>query len=383
MTPLLHLFFGIWLGTLSLPDANLPFTFELKTNGNNIQLVIRNGAERITCDEVTLQGDSLFVKLPVFDSEFRLAVKDSSMQGVWINHGRKGTPVIPFSAQAGRNERFGFIKERYTNVGGKWEVWFDAGTPDSSLAIGVFDQKNRMIRGTFLTETGDHRFIEGVADGDSIMMSLFDGSHAWLYKARIIGDRIEGTQWSGSHYKGHFSGKRNETIRLRDPEKIAHFEGNLNFRFPDTDSNLVSISDSRYRGKVTVVQILGTWCPNCMDETAFLAEFYKQHHAEGVEMIGLSFERSPDYSVAVKNMRRLIDRYKIDYPLLYAGQANKDTVMKKLEGLKNFISFPSTLFINRKGEVVKVYTGFNGPATGEAYEQYMTDFDKTVRELLK
>ncbi len=379
----LQLLFGIWLGMLSLPGEKLPFNFDLQKVNGKIVMIIHNAEERIKCDEVTASGDSLFIRIPVFDSEFRVKISDKTMNGIWINYGRKGNPSIPFEAEYNNANRFPITKKPAVDVSGRWEVWFDEGTPDSSLAIGVFKQIDEKVSGTFLTETGDHRFLEGIVNGDSLMLSVFDGSHCWLYKSHVTNDHIHGVQWSGLTYKGSWKAKRNDTIQLRNPETISHVEGTLAFTFPDVDSNLVSLSDSRFKNKVVIIQIMGSWCPNCMDETAFLSEYYKKHHEEGLEIIGLAFERFPEFAKASLNVKRIAKRYDVNYPLLIAGVSGKENVGKTIPQLKDFISFPTCIFIDRNGKVQEVHAGFSGPATGTDYQQYIRKFTLKVTQMLR
>ena len=132
-----------------------------------------------------------------------------------------------------------------------------------------------------------------------------------------------------------------------------------------------------------LLQIMGTWCPNCLDETSYFVEYYNQHHNEGLEMIGLSFEKTTDFKKASSNVKRLVQHYQIPYPVLIAGSVGKDAVANAIPGITNFFSYPTTIFINRKGEVVKVHAGFSGPATGNDYEFYKKEFNAAMEELLQ
>jgi peroxiredoxin len=379
---LLSLLFGIWRGVFALPDQELPFLFELEKNSAGIVFTIHNADERIACTEVTINGDSLFVRLPMYDSEFRLQVKDSVMQGVWINHLRKGSHAMDFVAKHDVHQRFSSSEQPAVNITGKWETWFNSGLKDSSVAIGQFNQKDNIINGTFLTESGDHRYLEGVLTGDSMKLSVFDGFFCRLYLAKVKGDTLEGMFYSGTTHKAPFKAVRNEKIKLRDAATLSHFEGKPAFTFPDTDSIPTSLQDEKYRNKVVILQIMGTWCPNCMDESAFLSEYYNSNRNKGVEIIGISFERTADFSKASEYLKRVKNRFNINYPLLYAGTTGTGVVEKALPGMKNFFSYPSTIFIGKDGEVKHVHAGFNGPATGEEYEAYKREFYDRMQKLL-
>ena len=128
---------------------------------------------------------------------------------------------------------------------------------------------------------------------------------------------------------------------------------------------------------------MGTWCPNCMDETAFLSPFYKKYKEKGVEIIGLDFERIDEFRIARQNLQRLKKKFDIDYTLLYAGTMDPELRLKALPMLNRILSFPTTIFIDRNNKVRRIHTGFSGPATGEHYEMWKEDFVNYVDHLLK
>lgn len=380
---LLTLFFGIWRGIFSLPDQQLPVQFEIERKESQLLFTFHNAEERIVCSEVRQNGDSIFIRMPMYDSELRLhVINDTTLSGFWMNHLKKGSPTIAFTAEANESNRFDIKNDATHQISGKWETWFDAGTKDSSLAIGQFQQNGNKVVATFLTESGDHRYLEGVVDGDSLKLSVFDGFFCRLYLAKITKEKIEGVFYSGSTYKAAFNCKRNEAIQLRDAGTLSSFVGKPAFRFPDTDSNMVDLNDTRFKNKVVILQIMGTWCPNCMDESAFLSDYYNINKSKGVEIIGISFERTDDFKKASSYLKRVAARFNITYPLLYAGITRTGAVENALPGMKNFFSYPSTVFIGKDGFVKYVHAGFNGPATGEEYENYKREFYEKINSLL-
>ena len=158
----------------------------------------------------------------------------------------------------------------------------------------------------------------------------------------------------------------------------------MNFKFPNVfEGGSISPTDPKYRGKVVVLQILGSWCPNCMDETNFLAPWYEKNKARGVEIIGLGYERSGDYAVSAPKLRSMRERFHIGYDVAFAGVSNKDSVARSLPQLAKFLAFPTTIFLDKKGNVRKIHTGFAGPGTGKYYQEEMAGFTSTIDKLLK
>jgi peroxiredoxin len=162
-------------------------------------------------------------------------------------------------------------------------------------------------------------------------------------------------------------------------------EEKLNFRFMDLNKKFVSINDPKFKNKVVIIQIMGSWCPNCMDETAFLSDFYNKNKQRGVEVIGLAYEYSTDFERSRKSIQKFKDRFNVKYTLLNTGVTVSDTLRteKTLPQLTTIKSFPSTIFIDKKGRVAKIHTGFEGPGTGVHYEELKKEFAATVDRLLR
>ncbi|UOQ76462.1 TlpA family protein disulfide reductase [Hymenobacter sp. 5516J-16] len=131
-----------------------------------------------------------------------------------------------------------------------------------------------------------------------------------------------------------------------------------------------------------MVQILGSWCPNCMDETNFLAPWYEKNKQRGVEIIGLGYERTADQKVASQKLLKMKQRLNVGYDLAVAGEANKDAASQSLPQIQKVLAFPTTIFLDKKGEVRKIHTGFSGPGTGKYYEQEVAEFNQTIDQLL-
>ncbi len=375
---------GIWRGYLELQDKQkLPFIFSLNTDST---LVIHNSEERIEVDEVTFNKDSFVIKLPVFEGFIKGRFSQNSMDGVFVKEGLN--QIVPFKAIAGDSTRFHVSPSVVTSsVHGNWQANFSPGTSDHYVAQGIFKQKENKVFGTFRTTTGDYRYLEGVVDGDSLRLSTFDGAHAFLFTAKISDSVMNGYFYSGNHWKEPWTAVRNKDYELPDAESLTYirdgFQG-LQFSFPDNSGAMHSLSDPRFRNKVVVVQVMGTWCPNCLDETRFLSAYYEANKNRGIEVIALAFEYAKTPEKAFANISRLRDRVGITYPVLLAqyGSADKKLAAEKLPMLNHVLSYPTTIFVDKTGSVRKIHTGFNGPATGEKYTEFQVSFHRFIEKLL-
>ncbi len=378
---------GFWRATLDVQDTKqLPFIFEVKDNGT---LVIQNAEERITVDEIEINGNEIRIQTPVFEGYFQGVFSDDGNQitGDFIKPSLDR--VVPFQMIYGDGVRFRESgKTPTTNITGNWETVFSENGPeDTYIAKGIFKQEGRQVTGTFRTTTGDYRFLEGVMDGDQLQLSTFDGAHAFLFTATATDSTLEGHFYSGNHWKEPFRAKRNSTYELPEATDLTYIkEGydGLAFTFPKADGTMVSLDDERYKNKVVLVQILGSWCPNCLEESKFYAAYIKQHPNPDFEIIGLAFEYAPTQEKAFASIQRLQDRLEIPYPILLAqyGSEDKKLAQEKLPMLNHIISYPTSIFIDKEGKVRRIHTGFNGAATGQKFIDFKTDFDQYVKNLL-
>lgn len=243
-----------------------------------------------------------------------------------------------------------------------------------------------MPNGTFLAETGDHRFLAGQVKGDELYLSTFDGAHAFLYKAKMTADgALAGDFWVGTAHHERWAAKRDANAALPDAYSLTAMRAGdkrLQFAFPDLAGNIVTSEDPAFRHKVLIVALAGSWCPNCHDEAAFLEPLYKEYRGRGVEIVSLMFEHFGDFAQAAEATRRFRQHYGIEYTMLIAGISDKDEAAKKLPALNRVYAFPTTLFIDRKGTVRKIHTGFSGPATEYHYTRFSDDVKATLDQLL-
>lgn len=381
---------GKWRGILTIVDSIgliLPFNFDLSFQNDSTTITIHNAEEKILVNEISFKGDSVFIQMPVFDSEFRCKLSgDSLMSGNWINHSRKEKNVIPFTGIYGEPNRFD-CPEYDENLlfEGKWKCLFSPNEPDSSFAIGVFKQSAHAATGTFLTETGDYRYLEGCLFGRYMLLSCFDGSHAFVFHAEIMEDStIWGEFYSGIHHHETWIAWKDSTFKLRNADSLTFLNPEfkkIDFSFPNLSDQKISLSDGRYKNKVVILQIMGSWCPNCMDETSFLSQLHKKYNSQGLEVIALAFEKTDDFEKAKKNVFRMKNKFHADYDFLITGFQPKDAG-KALPMLNHVMSFPTTLFLDRKGNVRKIHTGYSGPATGIEYEKFTKETNDFVESLL-
>jgi thiol-disulfide isomerase/thioredoxin len=375
---------GTWRGVIELQGHELPFGLEISRNEQGYVANLVNAGEKIILDEISITGDSVDIALHVFDASLKAKINGDRLDGTFVKY---YAPQVnqPFHATYGDTFRFEPVSAETTvDFSGKYEVEFKT-DKDSYPSVGLFNQNGNHVTGTFLTPTGDYRFLEGNVIDGKLMLSTFDGNHAFLFTAEKSGDSIRGDYYSGKTYHETFRGVRNENAQMPDPESLTYLKPGyerLEFSFKDLNGNSVTSEDPRFKNKVVIYQIFGTWCPNCMDETKFLSSWYEQNKDRDVVIVGLAYERKDDFAYASERVRKMIDKWDVGYDFLIAGVNDKEKAAATLPALNKVLAFPTTIFVGKDGKVKYIHTGFEGPGTGVYHERFKERFNEIVNEML-
>jgi thiol-disulfide isomerase/thioredoxin len=384
---------GVWRAELELDEGvYLPFNFEVIYDASdNLAIKLINGEERIEVGGVAFGKnkkllDTIRMEFTLMDSYIRGIYKENVIEGYWtVNY--KENYRVPFVAYFGQRHRFTqTTKAPVMDVAGKWKTTFEVETPDAYPAIGEFKTDRNKVTGTFLTETGDYRYLDGEVQGDQFMLSCFDGSHAFLFTADITeSESMIGKFYSGSHYQTNWIANRDESAELANPYEMSKAISEsevINFSLPSTDGSIITLDDDRYKGKPKLIKIMGTWCPNCLDESKFLLEYKKENPEVDIPIIAIAFERYRDEEKALRVLANYKERLKIPYEIVYGGYYDKAEATAALGFLDEVISYPTLIFVNADNQITKVHTGFAGPATSQ-YDDFVSDFDQEVKNLIQ
>lgn len=377
------------------PGGELPFTLRITRRGDALDAVIVNGAERAPVSAVNVTGDSVTFRFDWYDSAILANVSNhgNSMAGEWIKTGSKGASHMPFRAARGELPRFlpaAANRSSISDVSGSWKAAF-VDTDGTSPARGEFHQDagSSHVTGTFLTPTGDDRYLEGSFENGILRLSTFDGAHAFLFQARAKTDgTLTGDYWSRDSYHATWTATRTDDAGAMLPDgwkdvALTNAEGRFQFRFPDLEGHPVSLSDQRFRDKVVLVNIFGSWCPNCNDEAPLLAAWDRKYHGQGLEIVGLAYELTGKSARDREMVERFAKRHNIHYTLLLAGVSDKAKASATLPDITRVLAFPTSIFVGRDGKVRKIYSGFAGPGTGKHYDELRTEIESLIAAMLR
>ncbi|MEM7568611.1 MAG: TlpA disulfide reductase family protein [Pseudomonadota bacterium] len=382
---------GPWRVVLDHPGGGLPFTLEIAEGPTAYFL---NGPERMKAEQVTITDGALDIRFPSYESSLVATLQDDgTLKGTATLTRRLGElKKIDFDLTATHGQTWRHFAEQDpqpASVAGTWAV--ELSNPFGGPArpgLGIFEQDGAIVTGTFLFPQGDYRWLQGEVKDGELYLSTYDGGQGTVWRGTLKEDgTLDGTFYAKSYGfpPVPWSARPDPDAKLPDANSMTSLKEGVerfDFTFPDTNGEMVSLSDSKFAGKVVLITIGGTWCPTCHDEAAFLAPYYAENKNRGLEVIGLQFEYTDDMERSMRQTKAFKQRYKIDYDMLIAGVFGKKGVAEALPFLDGLEAYPTTLFLDRTGAVRKIHTSFPGAATGKRHELYLAEFKTFLNELL-
>jgi len=385
---------GTWRAVLDSPGGSLPFGLSIEMTEDGYRAFAVNGEERAPFSHVELNGRKVRLAFDFYDSaiDALVAPDGQTIFGTWrrTNAGG-GATEMKFLAERLRQDRFepslapAAERPAAASIAGRWAAVFtdENGTEP---AVAELRQTGTRIAGTILTPTGDYRYLDGSYSDGLLRLSTFDGAHAFLLIARETADaHLEGRFWSGDSYAATWQADRDEEAQLPSAwqqVRLSSQDGRFRFAFPDFDGEIVSSEDDRFRGKPVVVNIFGSWCPNCNDEAPVLAAWDRRHRGQGLQIVGLAYELTGNRERDARQVRRFAERHGIEYTLLLAGVSDKEEAGKSLPDLSAVLSYPTTIFIDRTGRVQEIHSGYAGPGAGSHHTALVAELDAALAKIL-
>ena len=377
---------GLWRAWLDSPGGELPFGLILGEENGALTAALVNGEERIPVPEVSLAGDTLTLAAPHYDSSITatLSADRKRLEGRWRKTAGGGdTSELPFHAEHGAAARFtlptGTVNDADA-VAGRWRVDFETGEHPAVAELRT--GSDGALLGTFLTATGDYRFLAGHFAGNMLRLSCFDFAHAFLFHARLDEDALTGDFWSRDSWHETWQAVRDDAATLPDGFALSTWnEADLTeLSYPDLELNPTTLSS--LTGTVTIVEVFGSWCPNCNDAIRHMIDLDRAYGDRGLRLIGLAFELTGDAERDAAQVKRFVEHHGVEFPVLLAGTYDKDEATEQFPVLDRVRAYPTTLFLDASGKVRHVYTGYVGPAAGPSHGMLRDRFDQIVRELL-
>lgn len=381
---------GLWNGSITLVEQKqLPFLFYLDLTPPAPSGYFLNGTEQTPIPEIHQNGDSLIFVFSEYGAVVRAAWKSGRLTGSFLRF-RKDTVINTFEASPVTGAEEGVKTKTTPDVPlvGKYRVFQKNRDGIDSGSVATFWAKGDSVFGTFIAADGDLGLMAGRQNGNSVQLGRFSG-----WQGQMIELTRTKNQWSGTLYYRMppsvpvtLEPSTTKTVEPSAGKKTTLKYARRPFSFTgmtvmgDTITNL----DTRFKGKVVIIDIMGTWCHNCMDASPLLQKLYAEFNKQGLEVVGLSLELTNDFNAARKNLLLYEERYGITFPVLYCGSLENANVEARLRSqLNDFFAYPTALFVDRNGTVQFIHEGFMGPGTGEEFQKEVTLFYETVQKLLK
>ncbi len=386
---------GPWRAWLASPGGELPFGLELAPAADGgLAARVTNGPESIEVGRVAWDGERLELGFDHYAARIEARLQaDGSLAGEWTKRQAGGaTARLPFRATPGAAARFrapddapGDASGPTAALGGRWAVAFES---DPLPAVAELEQApDGTLTGTFLTATGDWRWLAGDVRGSRLRLSAFDGAHAFLLDARLDdAGELRGDFWSRDAWHETWRARRDPAARPPDAFAQSRWDERValaDLVVADLEGVPRSLGEACFGARAVVLQLFGSWCPNCHDEGDLLAALERRYRARGLVVCGLAFELDPDPSANAEQVRRYAARHGCAYPFFLAGSAeSKEASSRAFPALDRLRSYPTTVFLHGDGRVRAVHSGFAGPATGAAHEELVRSFEALIEECL-
>lgn len=379
---------GSWDASLASPGGPLRFGIKIEDAGNGLSGFFVNGPERIKIPSITFNGESGVIDIPHYDSRitFEFEKERGSISGNWKKRrGLNKWSTMPFKAVKRPTAPRIQSTQQVDSFAGRWATQFKSDS-DSSVAIFSRNEITKRLVGTFLTTTGDYRFLDSRFEKDMLILSCFDGAHAFLFHVRkTADDTIAGEFWSLETWHDTFAGRRDDSVRLPDAfqeTKIADPSALGRLSFPDLDGKPTRLDDPKFAGKARIIYVFGSWCPNCHDAADYLATLHKKYEPQGLAILGLAFEHTGDFARDSEQVRLYLKRHGSTYPVLIAGPSDKKEASKSFPVLDRVRSYPTTIFLDHTNEIRAIHTGFTGPATGNDFVELKQKFESIIETMI-
>jgi thiol-disulfide isomerase/thioredoxin len=378
---------GLWDAKIVANQLEIPFRFEIAQNGDQVQGFFFEGDRRIGSSSGSLAGGHLILEYDILETTLEVTFLDDQFAGTYRFKRSNGAPLLI------RAHRFVPAPADAASApqgSGSWEmrrIPQEVKTASDNQTWNLFlRQSGAEVSGSILRVDGDTGFLTGHWQNGKLVLSHFAGQGPLLFEAKLNADR---TLTIALNRGANYIAVRKSEARAKgvpdppDPTRYTSVKdptAPFRFSFPSLDGKIVSNTDPQFKGKVVLLAIGGSWCPNCQDEASFLVDLYKEFHSQGLEIVGLMFEADADPALARPRVQTFIRRFGIPYPMLLAG--TPDDIDQRIPQLVNFGAYPTSIFLGRDGRVRSVHAGFASQATGQEYARLKGEVRGLVQRLL-
>jgi peroxiredoxin len=371
---------GLWDATVVVNKVEIPFQFEITGKAADLKASFFDGDLRVPSTASSLDNGTVVFRFDQYGSRIEAVWSGDELQGKY-DRGTRGAPY-PFKAR--RAVAAAPVKGKVPAIAGEWRIATTSNKGEKAFRF-LVRQTGDKVSAAILRVDGDTGTLSGGFKNGTFVLSHFSGARPLLLEVTPAADGsldiLQNRQTKLVAIRVD-DRRAKEIPEPTDPEKHTSMKdpsAPFAFRFPDLNGQMVSNTDPRFKGKVVMVSITGSWCPNCHDEAPFLTELYRKFHQNGLEIVGLAFEEA-DQLKNPERLRAFIKQFGITYPMLLAGEPDK--VAETLPQTVNLNAVPTTFIIGRDGLVRAVHAGFAGRASADFHTKTKQQVTAQIQALL-
>ncbi|HTC43747.1 MAG TPA: TlpA disulfide reductase family protein [Steroidobacteraceae bacterium] len=405
---------GRWDAALTTQSGTvIPFRLDLSGTGSAVKGTLYDGFHAYDgTTSATFADGKLVLTIEHYLTTITAQLKDGQLVGAVTSQGRGQFQQFGFQAARHLDAADRAASAAAPDIAGSWVVPLPTPSAKGEKAFRfIVEQHGGEVAASILRVDGDTGSYSGTFKDGKWVLSHFDGSRPGVITVTANADgTLEVDQRANrpataqpvSNTGGSYGAE--DTPNGRNVAQLVAYRSDLalakglpqpenyethttardphekfTFNFPDDTGKLVSNEDPRFKGKVVLAIVTGTWCPNCHDEAQYLVQLDKKYRNKGLAIVALDFEE-PDQQGSLEREHAFVKQYGVRYTYLIAGAPEE--MWEKVPQLVNLNTWPATVFIGRDGTVRGVHSGFASPASGEFNAQLKQEFTAKIESLL-
>jgi len=379
---------GRWDANITLNGTAIPFRLDISGDGANLKGTLFNGDQLQTTTAAKLENGKIELDFDHYLTKITATLKEGQLDGQVEGRFEREKYISSVPFQAKRYSPGARSSANPPSIDGVWEIPYDSPKGEKAWRF-IVHQSGAEVSASILRVDGDTGALTGTFQNGKFVLSHFDGSRPLLLEVAPASDGTLEIQANGAYTQTKkLIAYRPEAARAKGLPEPANYATHTTvrdpnetfpFRFPDVNGKIVSNEDPKFKGKVVLAIVTGTWCPNCHDEAQYLVQLYNKYRGQGLEIVALDFEE-PEQQDTLSRERAFVKKYGVEYTYLIAGAPAE--MWEKVPQAVNLNTWPATLFIGRDGRVKSIHAGFASPASGEFNRQLKEEFTSNIERLL-
>lgn len=370
---------GRWAGIVEANKTEVPFAFEIVEEGDAIRASFFDGDLKVTSTDGQRHGDEVRLAFAQYGAELVGTVRNGQLEATYNRGARAPYPIRATRADVGTaSPPVGEVP----NIAGEWTIPYDSAKGEGAWRL-LVRQHGADVSAAILRVDGDTGTLTGRYRDGQFLVSHFSGARPLRLELTPTRDGIltllmnKQTALTAYRVEGELAKALPTPTDPAAHTRVKNPEARFTFQFADVNGRPVSQDD--FRGKVMVVNITGSWCPNCHDEAPFLVELERTYRDRGLAVVALAFEEEDQLAAPVR-LRAFMRNFGITYPVLLAGLPEQ--LAERVPQAENLNAFPTTLFVARDGRIRSIHAGFASPASGAFFTRGKDEIIGVVERLL-